>query len=126
MNQFSFEYPLVLGLILLFVLCSFWCKERSRAIYFPHVEQLLSRSASKSSLLAWLKWVGVVAAVVALSSPVITKTYSNTKKEGRDIVLIIDASDSMRQRGFDPNDIFKNKFDVVKEVVVDFIDQERK
>jgi len=123
MNQFSFEYPLVLGLLLLFVICSFWCRERSRAIYFPHVEQLLARSASKSSLLAWLKWIGIVAAVVALASPVITKTYSNTKKEGRDIVLIIDASDSMRQRGFDPNDIFKNKFDVVKEVVVDFIEK---
>ena len=123
MNQFSFEYPLVLGSILLFLVCAKWCIERSRAIYFPHVEQLLARSSSKSSFLGWLKWVGIVAAVVALASPVITKTYSNTKKEGRDIVLIIDASDSMRQRGFDPNDIFKNKFDVVKEVVVDFIDK---
>lgn len=123
MNQFSFEYPLVLGLILLFVVCSFWCKERSRAIYFPHVEQLLARSASKSSLLAWLKWIGIVAAVAALASPVITKTYSNTEKEGRDIVLILDASDSMRQRGFDPSNILKNRFDVVKEIVTDFIDK---
>ncbi|WP_415407365.1 vWA domain-containing protein [Sulfurovum sp. CS9] len=123
MNQFSFEYPLLLGSILLFLVCARWCRERSRAIYFPHVAQLLARSTSKSSLLGWLKWVGILAAVVALASPVITKTYSNTKKEGRDIVLIIDASDSMRQRGFDPNDIFKNKFDVVKEVVVDFIDK---
>jgi Ca-activated chloride channel family protein len=52
---------------------------------------------------------------------VITKSYSNSKKEGRDIVLVIDASDSMRQQGFDPNDIFKNKFDVVREVMGDFI-----
>ncbi len=121
MNQFSFQYPLVLGLILLFLICSLWCKERSRAIYFPHVEQLLARSSSKSSLLGWLKWVGIVTAVAALASPVITKTYSNTKKEGRDIVLIIDASGSMSQRGFDPKDIFKSRFDVVKEIVVDFI-----
>ncbi len=123
MNQFSFEYPFVLGLILLFVICAKWCKERSRAIYFPHVEQLLARSASKSSFLVWLKWIGIVAVIVALASPVITKSYSNSKKEGRDIVLIIDASDSMRQRGFDSSDIFKNKFDVVKEVVADFIDK---
>ena len=123
MNQFSFEYPLVLGLILLFFVCAKWCRERSRAIYFPHVAQLLARSAGKSSLLGWLKWVGIIAAVTALASPVITKTYTNSKKEGRDIVLIIDASDSMRQRGFDPEDIFKDKFDVVKEVVVDFIDK---
>lgn len=83
----------------------------------------MSRSTGKSSFLGWLKWVGVIAAIVALASPVMTKTYTNSKKEGRDIVLIIDASDSMRQRGFDPSDIYKNKFDVVKEVVVDFVDK---
>ena len=121
MNQFSFEYPLLLGLILLFLVCAKWCRERSRAIYFPHVEQLLARSSSKSSLLGWLKWIGITAAVVALASPIITKNYSNSKKEGRDIVLVVDSSDSMRQRGFDPKDIYKNKFDVVKEVVGDFI-----
>ena len=123
MNQFSFEYPLVLAIVILFLLCAKWCKERSRAIYFPHVEQLLARSSSKSSVLGWLKWVGIVSAIVALASPVMTKTYSNSKKEGRDIVLIIDASGSMNRQGFDANDMYKNKFDVVKEVVVDFIDQ---
>ena len=124
MSQFSFEYPYVLGIILLFLLCAKYCKERSRAIYFPHIERLfMSGGAKKSSLLLWLKWIGIVGAVVALASPVITKEYRNSHKEGRDIVLIIDASDSMRQRGFDPNDPRKTKFDVVKEVVNDFIDK---
>jgi Ca-activated chloride channel family protein len=85
------------------------------------VANLIAGEGHKSSLLAWLKWVGIVAAVVALASPVITKSYTNSKKEGRDIVLVIDSSDSMRQMGFDPNDPYKNKFDVVKEVVEDFI-----
>jgi len=124
MSQFSFEYPYVLALLLLFLLCAYYCRERSRAIYFPHIERLLLRGgAKKSSLLLWLKWIGIVGAVVALASPVLTKEYQNSHKEGRDIVLIIDASDSMRQRGFDPNDPMKNKFDVVKEVVNDFIDK---
>ncbi|RRS30858.1 MAG: von Willebrand factor A [Epsilonproteobacteria bacterium (ex Lamellibrachia satsuma)] len=121
MSQFSFEYPLFLALILLFYICAKWCRERSRAIFFPHVETLIAKTAKKSSLLSWLKWIGIVSAVIALSSPVITKSYSNSKKEGRDIVLVLDASGSMRQQGFDPNDIFKSKFDVVKEVVADFI-----
>ena len=121
MSQFSFEYPFFLALILFFYVCAKWCRERSRAIFFPHVGTLIAKTAKKSSLLAWLKWIGIVSAVIALASPVITKSYSNSKKEGRDIVLVIDASDSMRQQGFDPNDIFKNKFDVVKEVVGDFI-----
>ena len=123
MSQFNFEYPFLLLLILLFVICGFWCKERSRAIFFPHVKTLIAKTAHKSSLLLWLKWIGIVSAVIALSSPVITKSYSNSKKEGRDIVLVVDSSDSMRQRGFDPNDIFKNKFDVVKEVMGDFIEK---
>jgi len=121
MNQFSFEYPLLLLIVLLFIVCARWCKERSRAIFFPHVKTLIAKEANKSSILAWLKWVGIISAVIALASPVITKNYTNSKKEGRDIVLVIDSSDSMRQMGFDPNDPYKNKFDVVKEVVGDFI-----
>jgi len=121
MSQFSFEYPLAFGVLILFILCAKWCRERSRAIFFPHVGTLIAQNAHKSSLLAWLKWVGIVAAVIALASPVLTKSYTNSKKEGRDIVLVIDSSDSMRQMGFDPNDPYKNKFDVVKEVVSDFI-----
>jgi len=122
MSQFSFEYPLLLTSILLFIVCAKFCKERSRAIFFPHVKTLMAPSANSSSLLSILKWVGITAAIIALASPVITKSYTNSKKEGRDIVLIIDSSDSMRQRGFDPSDIMRNKFDVVKEVVGDFIE----
>jgi len=112
---------LLLLSILLFVACAYGCKERSRAIYFPHVGTLIAKTANKSSLLAWLKWVGIVSAVIALASPVITKSYSNSKKEGRDIVLVVDSSESMRQMGFDPQDIYKNKFNVVKEVMAEFI-----
>jgi len=124
MNQFSFQYPLVFGLIILFVVCAKYCGERSRAIYFPHIESLLMRGgANRSSLLLWLKWIGIVGAIVALASPVITKEYHDIHKNGRDIMLVIDASDSMRQRGFDVNDLYKNKFQVVKEVMNDFIDK---
>ena len=122
MSQFSFEYPFLLAVIVLFIVCAKFCKERSRAIFFPHVKTLMVQSAGKSSLLAILKWVGIAAAIIALASPVITKSFTNSKKEGRDIVLIIDSSDSMRQRGFDPKDLWRNKFDVVKEVVGDFIE----
>lgn len=122
MSQFSFEYPLLLTLILVFIVCAKFCKERSRAIFFPHIQTLMASNSSSSSLLSILKWVAISAAVIALASPVITKSFTNSKKEGRDIVLIIDSSDSMRQRGFDPNDIMRSKFDVVKEVVGDFIE----
>ena len=121
MGQFSFEFPYLLGLIVPFLLCAKLCKERSRAIYFPHVQKLVANSVHKSTLLLWLKWFGIVSAVIALASPVLTHSYTNSQKEGRDILLINDASESMLQRGFDMNEPLKNKFEVVQEVVEDFI-----
>jgi Ca-activated chloride channel family protein len=121
MGQFSFEFPYLLGLIIPFLLCAALCKERSRAIYFPHVQKLIASSVHKSTLLLWLKWFGIVSAVIALASPVLTHSYTNSKKEGRDILLINDASESMRQRGFDMDNPLKDKFEVVQEVVEDFI-----
>ncbi|MBL0721083.1 MAG: VWA domain-containing protein, partial [Sulfurovum sp.] len=75
----------------------------------------------KKGLIFWFKWIGISALVIATASPVLTKSYIDSKKNGRDIVLIIDASDSMRQQGFDVNNRGKNKFKVVKEVMNDFI-----
>ena len=68
-----------------------------------------------------LKWLGIFFAIIALASPILSKEYSNSKKHGRDIVLIIDSSESMIQQGFDPRNQAKNKFEAVKEVASDFV-----
>ncbi len=80
-------------------------------------------SKNRSLLLPLLKWLGIILAIVALASPVLTKEYSNSKKHGRDIVLIVDTSESMKQQGFDATNRAKNKFDVVKEVAADFVEK---
>jgi Ca-activated chloride channel family protein len=121
MSQFSFEYPWAFALILLFLICAKFCKIRGRSIYFPHLESLLVKSTRRSSFLLILKWLGIVTAITALASPIFTKEYTNSKRDGRDIVLIIDASESMKQARFDINNIRKNKFEVVKEVASDFV-----
>ena len=121
MNQFSFEYPWVLGLIILFIVCAKFCKAKARSIYFPHLSALMLGKAKKGVLLPLLKWSGIVLAIVALASPILTKEYSNAKKHGRDIVLIIDTSESMKQDRFDKNDLQKNKFQVTKEVAASFV-----
>ena len=77
-------------------------------------------SVKRNSLLLILKWLGIVLAIVALASPVVTKEYSNSKRHGRDIVLVIDSSESMIQEGFDEANLTKNKFTVVKDVASDF------
>jgi Ca-activated chloride channel family protein len=124
-EHFSFQYPWALALVVLFWICGRHCPARTQAIYFPHVRSLLSVHGHKSRWLEILKWIGIVGLLLALASPVITNEYKDIKKKGRDIMLIIDSSDSMRQRGFDPTDPLKSKFDVVKEVVGDFIDQRK-
>ena len=121
MSQFSFEYPWVFALIILFVVCAKYCKVKGRSIYFPHLDSLLVGSSKRGSFIVILKWLSIVMAITALASPVLTKEYSNSKRDGRDIVLIIDASESMRQARFDSNNMRKNKFEVVKEVASDFV-----
>jgi Ca-activated chloride channel family protein len=120
MAQFSFEYPFALGIILVFVLCALWCKERTRAMFFPHIETLMMTAKSHSSFFDFLKWVGIVSLVIAMASPVLTQSYSHSKKEGRDIVLIIDSSNSMN-KPFDSS--YRTRFSVVKEVIGDFIEK---
>ena len=120
-DRFSFEHPWVLAFVILFWICGRHCPARTMAIYFPHVSSLMSLHARRSRWLEILKWIGIVGLLLALASPVLTDEYKNINKKGRDIMLIIDSSDSMRQRGFDPTDPYKSKFDVVKEVVNDFI-----
>ena len=126
MSQFSFEYPYALALILLFLICTKYCAARAVAIYFPHIRTLMAGQGRKTRLLDFLKWLGIVSLLVALASPVITKSYKDTKKKGRDIILVIDSSGSMNQKGFDPTNPMKNKFEVVKDVVWDFIDKRKK
>jgi len=121
MNQFSFEYPWFLLLIVLFILCAKFCKVKGRSIYFPHIESLLVSTVRRSRVLGLLKWLAIVMAVIAIASPVLTHEYSDSKKDGRDIVLIIDTSGSMQQGNFDESNLSKNKFDVVKEVASDFV-----
>ena len=121
MRQFSFEYPWVLIFILLFLLCAKFCKIKGRSIYFPHLDALFASNVQRNKILAFLKWLTIVMALVALASPLLTKEYSNIKKNGRDIVLVIDTSGSMQQGRFDMKNLSKNKFDVVKEVASDFV-----
>jgi len=111
----------VLGFIAIFLLCSRFCKIKAKAIYFPHLNALMLGKTRSRLLLPLLKWLGILLALVALASPVLTKEYANSKKHGRDIMLIIDASQSMIQDRFDQTNLNNNKFDVVKKVAASFV-----
>lgn len=120
-NGLYFEFPLFVLLVVFFIACEMFCKMKLPSIYFPHTAQFMQHSVSSSKFLFLLKWLGIVMLIFALMSPVKDEAYEIEPKEGYEIALILDASQSMAARGFDVTNPNLTRFDVVKEIVGDFI-----
>ena len=95
------------------------------SLYFPHASQFMKSNIATSKLLFFLKWTGIVMLILALMSPVKDEPYELAPKNGHEIALILDASGSMDERGFDATDPSKTRFDVVKKIVQDFINKRK-
>lgn len=112
----EFEYPYFLFLIFLVMICLKWCKERKNSIYFPQSSELFATLKAKHMFTNVLKFLILSTLIFALSSPIKTNEVVIDNSKGYEIVLIVDASGSMRQF---------NKFKIVKEIVADFISQRK-
>jgi len=113
-DQIVFEYPYMFLILIPFFLCLRFCKAKGTAFYFPNIE-LLQRASKKSRFLTnTLKILTVMTLVTALASPVKEDDVVIKNDKGYEISLILDASGSMKEY---------NKFDIVKEIVDDFIDK---
>ncbi len=121
MSHYSFEFPYAFLLILLFWLCFKRCPSKSLAIYLPYIHLFMAKKRVKSRWIDIFKWLGIIALITALASPVKVEVYNNSKKEARDIMLIIDSSKSMLDRGFAENNPKLDKFSVVIDVIGKFI-----
>ena len=116
-----FEFPKLIFLIFFFLACASLCKMRLPSIYFPHTGEFMKNSVSASKSLFFLKWLGIVMLILALMSPVKDEPYELEPKDGYEIALILDASQSMKAQGFDVKNPQLTRFDVVKEIVSNFI-----
>jgi len=116
-----FEFPKLLFVIFFFIACESLCKMKMPSLYFPHTAAFMKNTVSSSKLLFFLKWLTIVMMVLALMSPVKDEPYELKPKHGHEIALILDASGSMKERGFDPQNPAASRFDVVKSIVKDFI-----
>jgi Ca-activated chloride channel family protein len=121
MSHYSFEFPYAFLLLPLFWFCAKECPLRRQAIYMPYIHVLLGDKRVKSRILELLKWIAILSFITALASPVKVIEYNNVKKEGRDIMLVLDTSKSMEDRGFDSDNPKRDKFSVMVEVVSKFI-----
>lgn len=122
LNNISFEYPYILLLIIPFIICSIYCKAKTPTYLIPHLH-IFKKSAYKSTLiLKVLKFSIITFTLLALASPIKTKTTELIQNDGINIVLNLDASGSMKYQDLEQGSS-KTRFDVVKEVVGDFIEK---
>ena len=119
-NEILFEHGYVLYFLIIFFLCHFFCPIRARALYYPHVALMQEASIFRTPFQTLLKFTAVIALFIALAAPYKPKHIDITPKQGFDIALLLDASESMYERGFDLNNRQLDRFDVVKNVVSDF------
>ena len=120
-----FEFPKLLFVFFFFIACASLCKMKLPSLYFPHTTSFMKSTASKSKLLFFFKWLAISMMIVALMSPVKYEPYELEPKDGYEITLVLDASQSMQARGFDPSSPLSTRFDVVKEIVSDFIEKRK-
>lgn len=69
-NNFTFEYPYFLLLIVLFVICSIYCKAKAPSYFMPHLDIFNKVNQKSSYIMSLLKYFVIVFSVIALSSPV--------------------------------------------------------
>jgi len=116
-----FEFPKIAFVIFWFIACETLCKMRLPSLYFPHATAFVKSNIAQSKLLFFLKWLGIVMLILALMSPVKDEPLELAPKQGHEIALILDSSGSMNERGFDAKNPVASKFDVVKNIVREFI-----
>ena len=112
MQTVELLHPLYLLLIPLYLILVWLLKRYYRRTEFSNLKMLkkaLQKSFDSSKILRLL----IVASIaLALATPAIEQTHKEKNKEGYDISLLLDASNSMRE---------DNRFSTAKAIVADFI-----
>lgn len=119
MNSFEFEYPYLFLVLLLFIICSRFCKLKASTIALPHTFIYQSLGFFNSKVLIFFKWLAVISIVIAAASPIKKNSYENREDDGYNLVLLLDSSGSMRETHFDAL-TSQTKFSMVQELVSEF------
>ncbi len=112
--NWSFEYPYAFIFIVLYFICKFLCKKNIQEIYFSNAFVLEKIVKKRRDFQTILEFLTLLFLTIALASPISKEQISKNTTLGYEIVLSIDASDSMRA---------DNRFDITKKIVEKFIDK---
>jgi len=118
--NFAFAYPYAL-LLLALLPCFVWCRTKIKSVYFPKEEWLPKQRFFWDNQLFYLMLIYTLL-VLALASPFTYGAKASFAKKGRDLVLLLDTSGSMGERGFNEEDRSQSKYDISVALAKDFID----
>jgi len=126
MNYYTFEYPLLIVLLLPLLYCLYKCKEHLKPKFFVHLH-LFSTKRGFLKLEWIIKVIIFILLSIALTSPITVDKSDPLNRHGKDIVLAIDASGSMNASGFDEENLLSNgsrvsRFELAKMIATDFIE----
>jgi Ca-activated chloride channel family protein len=119
----NFAHPLVLLLLLLLPLWSWWRRRGVRkqdAIPFPLTGVLARGPRPRLSWMRWLPWLRMLAVagfIVAVAQPRSGARTTRVASEGIDIALAVDISSSMLAEDFQP----QNRMEVAKDKLKRFV-----
>ncbi len=119
----NFAHPLVLLLLALLPMWSWWQRRRDReqdAIPFPLTFVLARGPRPRLAFKRWLPWLRMLAVagfIVAVAQPRSGARTTRVSSEGIDIALAVDISSSMLAEDFQP----QNRIEVAKEKVKRFV-----
>ena len=112
MGSIVFEYPIVFLVLLLFVVCERFCKQKRQQLILPNLPMLKKVAQKQNIFVNLLKMLMVLLLITAIASPIKEDEVVVQKDKGYEISLLLDASGSMEQY---------KKFDIVKGIVQDFL-----
>ncbi len=117
----QFEYPYIFLVFLLFVVCSFMCKEKRAYMYMPNFFKI-SSNIKRNYLKEILKWLSIVFLIIALASPFTQEKKVNIKP-AHAVMLLMDVSNSMSQGRMVINSLggVDNKLNVAKQRASEYI-----
>ncbi len=119
MNNFELEYPFLL-IFLLLIICIYKCPLSIKKYIFPHTH-LFSNATSWLNKERLLYSAILSLLIISLASPISYEQKIADKRKGRDLVFVLDTSGSMSESGFDADDKQKSKFDILKNLLSEFI-----
>ncbi len=117
----TFEYPFAFVSLLLLP-CLWRCRRPSLRFYFPFARRIAPLPPYNDRSI-WLDALILLLLVSALASPSLYERRAAHERNGRDLVLVLDASGSMGESGFDESAPDKRKFDAVRQIVRRFLER---